>query len=716
MVRRLSEQAGAEVSDRFRHETLRVAGMDCGNCAASVEHIMGRLDGIVNVSVSYAAEKMRVEYDTTVVDHEDILERIEMMGYAVEEEAESSWLDRHLELLLSISAGILLAVGFLGERALGFPFPLSLTLYLAAYLAGGYQTARHGLSAALNLHFDIDFLMVLAAVVAGLLGAWPEGAFLLFLFSLGHALKRLAMDRARQAVQALGELTPKTARVRRDGEEQEILVEQLERGDVVIVRPGERIPVDGEVVDGESPVDQSPVTGESLPVEKDAGAEVFAGTVNGEGALEVRVTKLAKDSTLARVVQMVEEAQTQKSPTQRFTDRFERVFVPIVLGGMVSVMVVPPLLGWLPWREAVLRGITVLVAASPCALAIATPSAVLSGVAQAARSGVLIKGGIHLENLGSVAAMALDKTGTITYGDPEVEEIVPLNGVTERELLRFAAAAESRSEHPLGQAILRRAENLGVEYPEADDFQALTGRGLRTTVEGRPVLIGNLKLFSSDGQQPPEQLTARAEKLEAQGKTTMLVMVDKRFLGILALADQPRESARPTLARLKELGVKDLVMLTGDNERTAQAIAKRVGLTHVHADLLPDQKVEAIERLLERHGSVAMVGDGVNDAPSLARSTVGIAMGAGGTDVALETADVALMADDLGRLPYAVGLSRQSRRIIRQNLWISLGVIALLIPAAAMGLASIGPAIVVHEGSTLLVVGNALRLLRFRIS
>jgi Cd2+/Zn2+-exporting ATPase len=521
------------------------------------------------------------------------------------------------------------------------------------------------------------------------------------------------MDRARRAVQALGELTPKTARVRRDGEEREMPVEELERGDIVIVRPGERIPVDGEVQDGDSAVDQSPVTGESVPVEKATGDDVFAGTVNGEGALEIEVTKLAKDTTLSRVIQMVKEAQTQKSPTQRFTERFERIFVPVVLAGVVLVMVLPPLVGWLSWREAVLRGITVLVAASPCALAIATPSSVLSGVAQAARNGVLIKGGVHLENLGEVVAMAFDKTGTITHGEPEVDEIITLNDTDERELLRFAAAAESRSEHPLAKAILRRAEELGVDYPEAEDFQAMTGRGLRATVEGKPVLIGNLKLFS-DARELPKDLPDRVKELEAGGRTTMLVMVDERFLGILGLADQPRESAKPTLSKLKKLGIANLVMLTGDNERTAQAIAAKVGLTHFHADLLPDEKVEAIERLLDRHDKVAMVGDGVNDAPSLARSTVGIAMGAGGTDVALETADVALMADDLSRLPFTVGLSRQSRRIIRQNLWLSLGVIALLIPAAVLGLAEIGPAIILHEGSTLLVVGNALRLLRYK--
>lgn len=717
-VQRWAEQAGAQVSDRYRHEAIRITDMDCGDCALSIDHILGREAGVLDVSVNYAAEKMWVEYDTTILDLEAIIKRVESLGYTVEEEeAPKGWLRRNWGLVLSVACGIFLATGFLGETFFGLSQPVVIGLYVLAYVAGGYDVSRHGLRAALNLRFDIDFLMVVAAVGAALLGNWAEGALLLFLFSLGHALEHYAMDRARHAIEALGEITPKTARVVREGRDVELPVEALLRGDVVIVRPGERIPVDGELLEGRSAVDQSPITGESVPVERGRGDEVFAGSVNGESALEVKVTKLARDSTMARVIQMVEEAQAQKSPTQEFAHRFTRIFVPSVLLGVVLVITVPPLVGWLPWRESLLRGITMLVAASPCALAIATPSAVLAGVAQGARSGVLIKGGVHLENLGALDAIALDKTGTITRGRPEVTNVIPFNEAEENELLRVAASVESRSEHPLAQAILRRAEAMGLgDLAQAEGLQSLTGRGVMANLNGGVVRIGNLKLFETgDGRSIPEELVAQVELLEEQGKTTMLVQVEDRFLGILGLADEPRGTARATLEQLRSLGIKALIMLTGDNERVATSISEQVGLTEYRANLLPEEKVAAIKVLLDRYGRVAMVGDGVNDAPALATSTVGIAMGASGTDVALETADVALMADDLSRLPFAVGLSRQARRIIRQNLVISLGVILLLIPAALLGMASIGPAIILHEGSTLMVVANALRLLRFEV-
>lgn len=730
-VQRWAEQAGAQVTERYRHERVRITDMDCGDCARSLEHILGRQDGVLHVSVNYAAEKMWVEYDTAVLDHDAIVRRVQAIGYTVEEEAPKGWVRQNWQLVLSIASGLFLAAGFFGETFFGLPRPAAIGLYLLAYLAGGADATRHGFHAARNLRFDIDFLMIAAAIGAAILGQWAEGALLLFLFSLGHALEHYAMDRARHAIEALGEITPKAARVRRpstelgtgDGRETELPVEELLRGDVVIVRPGERVPIDGQVIAGQSAVDQSPITGESLPVEKGPGDGVFAGTVNGENTLEIEVTRLAKDTTLARVIQMVEEAQAQKSPTQQFTERFTRVFVPAVLAGVVLVIAVPPLIGLLPWQDAFLRGMTILVAASPCALAIATPSAVLSGIAQAARNGVLIKGGVHLENLGALKAIAFDKTGTITRGKPEVTDVVisDLASWTARrdaqsEVLRLAAAVESRSTHPLAQAIVRRAQAEGLDaLPPAGEFESVTGRGVCAELNGRAVRIGNLKLFATaDGPSVPQDIVAQVERLEAEGKTTMVIHDGERFRGIIGLADQPRDEARPTLERLRRLGIQALIMLTGDNERVAAAIAGTIGLTEYKADLLPQEKVTAINELLDQYCQVAMVGDGVNDAPALATSTVGIAMGAGGADVALETADVALMADDLTRLPFAVGLSRQSRRIIRQNLVISLSVIALLIPAALFGLAGIGQAIIFHEGSTLVVVANSLRLLGYR--
>ena len=717
-VQRWAEQAGAQIRNRYRHATVRITDMDCADCALSIEHILRRRPGIVDVSVNYAAEKMWVEFDSTETSLEAIIQQVEGLGYTVEkEEGPQPWWRRHWKLLLSVASGVFLVVGYVGETLLGLPPTVALVLYVLAYLTGGYDATRHGIKAALNLRFDIDFLMVVAAIGAAILGEWKEGALLLFLFSLGHALEHYAMDRARHAIEALGHLTPRTARVRRDGREEEVPVEKLLRGDVVIVRPGERIPIDGEVIAGHSAVDQSPITGESVPVEKEPGDTVFAGTVNGEGTLEIRVTRLAKDTTLARIIRMVEEAQAQRSPTQIFTARFTRVFVPTVLVGVVLMIFVPPLLGILSWGDAFLRGMTILVAASPCALALATPSTVLSGIAQAARNGVLIKGGAHLENLGALDVIAFDKTGTITRGEPEVTTIIPLNGATTEEVLRYAAAVESRSTHPLARAILRKAEEMGgLTWPEVADFQSVTGRGLRARLDGQEVAIGNLRLFTTIGEEVPPEVVRQVEALEARGQTTMVLKVGNTFMGIIGLADRPRSEARPTMERLRALGIRMLVMLTGDNERVAAAIAEEVGLTDYRANLLPDQKAQAIQELRAQHGDVAMVGDGVNDAPALATATVGIAMGGAGTDVALETADVALMADDLSKLPFAVGLSRQAQRVIRENLVVSLGVIAILIPAAVFGLAGIGIAIVFHEGSTLIVVGNALRLLRYQLN
>jgi Zn2+/Cd2+-exporting ATPase len=720
-VQRMAEQAGARVERRYRHETLRVTGMDCPDCARSLEHILARVAGVFAVSASYAAEKVRVEYDGSVLSHADVVRRIGWLGYTVQEEARQDWLHAQRELLLPALAGVLLAVAFAGQRLFGWPELLIMPVYVLAYVAGGYDAARHGFKAALRLEFDVDLLMVVAALGAAALGNWAEGGLLLFLFSLGHGLEHHAMDRARHAIEALGELTPKTARVRRDGVEQELRVTDLQRGDLVIVRPGERLPVDGQVAAGQSAVDQSPITGESMPVPKGPGDGVFAGTVNGAGALEVTVKVLADDTTLARVVRMVEEAETQKSPAQLQTERFTRAFVPVVLALVVFTIVIPPLVGWLPWQTAFLRGMTVLVAASPCALAIATPAAVLSGVARAARGGVLIKGGVHLENLGRLRALAFDKTGTLTVGRPRVTNIEvtndggPDSSDEEADLLALAAAVESRSGHPLAQAINQAAGERGLALPAIQNVQALPGLGLTATFEDQPVQVGNLKMYLGlEGPTPPAALVERAAALEGEGKTVIVVRHGRDYVGMLAVADALRPEAAPALAQLDRLGVRDLVMLTGDNARVAGAVAGQAGLTTYQADLLPEDKVKAVRGLVEEHGQVAMVGDGVNDAPALAAATVGIAMGAGGSDVALETADVALMASDLLKLPFAIGLSRQAKRIIVQNLAIALGMILFLIPAALLGAAGIGLAILLHEGSTIVVVFNALRLLGYR--
>ncbi len=708
-VRSMAEAAGAALSRRYQHELMRIDGMDCSTCATVIEHALGRLDGVLEASVSYAAERMRLEYDTEKVSRKAIVQRLEALGYGVlEPHHEAPWYVEYRELIVSAVAGALLLAGWLAGMYHDGHW-VSVGLLGGSIVIGGYYAMRDAWQSIRERVLDIDVLMIVAAAGAAALGQWAEGALLLVLFSLGHALEHLAMDRARHAMEALADLAPKTALVLRDGVELEMPVENLLRGDQVLVRPGQRIPADGKVLEGTSAVDQAAITGESMPVDKAAESLVFAGTVNGEGLLRVEVSKLAKDSSLARMVQLVAEAQTDKSPTQRFVTKFEKVFVPLVLIGVLALIAIPPLMGF-PFAESFYRAMAVLVAASPCALAIATPSAVLAAVARAARGGVLIKGGVHLENLRSLSVIAFDKTGTITTGKPSVTDVVVLNG-DESSLLATAASVESRSGHPLAQAVVQAAHLRQLDWPEAGDVQSVTGKGMHAVVASAKVSIGNLRLFADD--VVPDAVREQVARLESLGKTTMLVRADGTFLGLLALADTPRPGMREVFAKLASFGIRQTVMLTGDNEQVAKAVAAAVGITDVRAGLLPEDKLKVIDELMHENELVAMVGDGVNDAPAMARATIGIAMGGAGTDVALETADVALMADDLSRLPFAIALSRASHTVIQQNLWAAFGVVALLIPATLFGLASMGIAVLIHEGATVLVVLNALRLLRF---
>jgi len=636
------------------------------------------------------------------------------------------------ELIFALICGGLLAIGFAIDKLVADAPEWSPTaLYLAAYFFGGFFTVREAVDNLRQRKFEIDTLMLVAAAGAAALGAFAEGALLLFLFSLGHALEHYAMGRAKRAIEALAELAPKTATVRGDdGELREVPVEELAVGAIVVVRPDERVPSDGFIVKGVTAINQAPVTGESMPVDKrfvmndeaaradpdglDAAYRVFAGTINGSGLIEIEVTRLSSETTLAKVVKMVSEADTRKSPTQRFTDRFERVFVPAVLALAVLL-----LFAWVvvdePFRESFYRAMAVLVAASPCALAIATPSAVLSGIARAARGGVLIKGGAPLELLGSLDVIAFDKTGTLTMGEPRIQEIVPAAGVTREALMAVAVAVESLSDHPLARAIAEHGrEHVGDSpIPRATALESLTGRGVSAKIDGEDVIIGKAEMFGVDGLAPlSAEMTQAIERLRLAGQTSVAVRMGGRDLGAIGLMDAPRRPARDALARLRALGIKRMIMISGDHQRVAEAVAAKVGIDEARGDLLPEDKVEVIKAIRDTT-RVAMVGDGVNDAPAMANATVGIAMGAAGSDVALETADVALMADDLAHLPFAVGLSRRTKSIIRQNVYVSLGVVAVLVPATILGL-GIGPAVAMHEGSTLVVVFNALRLLAYR--
>ncbi|MFS0718933.1 heavy metal translocating P-type ATPase [Arthrobacter sp. 1P04PC] len=762
-IRELALSLGARVDSDFGHLSIDVDGISRPARAQLLEQRLRGLDGVAEAHVS-ATGSVTVEYLTDRTSEKTITDLLTRFGTppragrpapqapaagaakapAPEAEAHDHKHEKHedhdhkhggifgerSELIFAILCALTLATGFLLGLSPAVPDAVSTGLYIAAYFFGGYYTTKEAIQTVMAKRFEIDFLMLVAAAGAAVLGDLAEGALLLALFSIGHALESYAMGRARRAIQALAELAPESAIVRRDGAEQEIPVGELRIGDTVIIKPNTRIPSDGYVTAGQSSVDQSAVTGESIPVDKapigaqasrnesdiPAESRIYAGTVNGPGVLEIAVTRLSKDSTLARVVRMVSEAQAQTSPTQQFTDRFQRVFVPAVLI-LVVVLLFAGLVIDEPFSATLYRALAVLVAASPCALAISTPSAVLSGLARAARGGLLIKGGGPLENLGTLRAIAFDKTGTLTEGKPEMTDVEPADGVKETELLSVALAVEAQSDHPLASAIVTaaRARLDGTPLLTAGAVTSITGRGVSALIDGEQIHIGKQQLFSEiDGATLTQDITDATARLEAAGRTTMVVRRGSRYLGVLGLMDTPRNTAAPVIARLRQAGIRHMIMLSGDNQTVADAVAGKLGLDEARGDLLPEDKVTAVIDLRGREHKVAMVGDGVNDAPAMANATVGIAMGAAGSDVAMETADVALMGDDLERLPFAVNLSRQSSRIIRQNLWASLGVVAILIPATITGAIGIGLAVVIHEGSTLLVVANALRLLAYR--
>ena len=769
-VRELVHAAGAQVSERFGHLVVRADAALHARAARSAADGLRSMPGVLEADVA-ASGAVRIEYDRQKVSAQDLLKHAATLGLNAAEAAPpgAARADDHAghthgkddgdhaghdhakaggghaghshtgglfgemtELVFSGTAGALLGIGWLLESLATGPSWLPMALYITAYFFGGYFTVREAFDNLRAKRFEIDTLMLVAAIGAAALGKWTEGALLLFLFSLGHSLEHYAMGRARKAIEALAKLAPETATVRRASGTEDVPVAALQLADVVLVRPNERLPADGVVVVGTTSVNQAPVTGESVPVDKrpvaDAQAalaafdrvsaehRVFAGTINGSGAIEVMVARRAEQSTMARVVKMVTEAEAQRSPTQQFTERFERIFVPAVLVLVVLLMFAGLMIDE-PFSASFYRAMAVLVAASPCALAISVPSAVLSGVARAGRGGVLVKGGGPLENLGTLTSIAFDKTGTLTEGKPRLTDVVAMPGVSEDELLALAQAVEQGSDHPLASAVVTgAAERLGgrVALPAVSDIKSITGRGVQAQFAGETVVIGKPVLFSELPNSALSAETAAAnDKLVVAGRTTMVVRHGQRFLGVIAVMDTPRPVAAQVMAELRALGIERLIMISGDNQQVAEAVAKSVGLTEAQGDLMPEQKVEAIKALREKHGKVAMVGDGVNDAPAMANSTVGIAMGAAGSDVALETADVALMADDLAQLPFAVGLSRSTSRIIKQNLYVSLGVVAMLIPATILGL-NIGTAVLFHEGSTLIVVVNALRLLAYK--
>jgi Zn2+/Cd2+-exporting ATPase len=692
---------------------FKIEGMDCHEEVAILERRLKHLPGLEDMSADVIGQRLRVKYDAARLTASNIAEAVAQTGMRAwlehEEPVRAAGSVRARQTLVLVS-GAALAAGM--ATRLFDPSPaIEVGLLALSVVTGGIYTVRRALSAARTFSLDINVLMLVAVAGAVLIGEWFEAATVVFLFALAQLLEARSMDRARGAIRALMDVTPAEALVRRDGAERCVPVDEVAVGDTIIIKPGEKIPLDGRVSGGESHVNQAPVTGESLPIDKGPGDDVFAGTINGRGALEVIVTRPRRDTTLARIIHLVERAQAERAPSQAFVDRFARWYTPAVLTLAVGIALVPPLAAGAPAGPWLYRALVLLVISCPCALVISTPVSIVSALAGAARKGVLIKGGIHLERTGAVRCVAFDKTGTLTKGRVHVTAVEPLDGVSRATVLGLAASLELRSEHPIGRAIVRRAEADGLPLAAGDGFQALPGRGAEASVDGSAAIVGSHRLFEERGLCSPA-IHDRLDALAARGQTAVLVARGGETIGIIAVADELREAGRDAIDLLRQQGVSRVALLTGDNAETAHAIAREIGVDEVRAELLPEDKVTAIQDLRRRYGIVAMVGDGVNDAPALATADVGIAMGTVGSDAALETADVALMADELLKVPYAVRLSRATVRNIRANIFFSLALKAAFLTLAVAGVATLWMAVVADMGASLIVIANGLRLLR----
>lgn len=690
---------------------LYVEGMDCADEATVVDKKLKSLAGVLSLELNVASQKLEVIYDPSRVSAEVIIKAIAETGMKARlvkprSKAKPWWQDTRVKLI-AIS-GIVILTAFVLER-LGLTHEIARFIYGAAILVGGYFPAKMALAGLRTKTLNIYTLLLVATVGAIVLGFWDEAAILVFVYTWGAVMETYVTERARGSLRLLMELVPREALVKQNGQELTLPVEEIELGKTVIVRPGERVPLDGVVLTGSSSVDQAPITGESLPVSKSPGDTVFAGSINQRGSLEVRVTKLSQDTTLARIIQSVERAEAKKSSYQHFAERFGKVYTPAIFLLALFVATVPLLLGqpFTPWSY---RALVVLVVSCSCGLALSVPISVLAAVSHAARKGILIKGGADLEAAGRVDVVVFDKTGTLTIGLPRVTDVINLNS-SGLNVLSLAASIESRSEHPLADAILRKAREEEVGITPLQDFEALTGLGARSNINGKVYYVGSRRLC----EQMSIPLTG-AEKelarLESEGKSTVLVLGQGEVLGIIAIADQLRPEAKTSIRELKRAGIKRVVMLTGDNEGTARAIATEAGVDEYRSQLLPEDKVEAVKELKQKYARVAMVGDGVNDAPAMAVADVGIAMGAAGTDIALETADLALMSDDLSKIPYALRLSRRAVVTIKQNVAASLAIVALVVTLALLGKIGLVPGLLVNEGSALLVMLNGLKLLK----
>jgi Cd2+/Zn2+-exporting ATPase len=693
---------------------LRVSGMDCASCAAAVRGSLTKLEGVSDVEVDVVNGRVRVEFANERLADRDFTTAIERAGYRVTDGTQAgavigSW-TKHGRLVMAAIAGAAFLLGLVVSSSGDLPLVVT-GLFAVSTLSAAWYVVPRGLRALRSGALDMNFLMSIAAVGAWAIGEPTEAAATLFLFSVAELLEAYSMDRARNAIKGLMDLSPTEALLLQDGKEVTVPAADVSVGDTIVIRPGAKIPLDGEVISGDSSVNQAPITGESLPVDKATGDTVFAGTLNTEGALRVRVTRPANDTTLARIIHAVEDAQGSRAPSQRFVEKFARIYTPAVVALAVAMALFPPLVGFGDFSTWLYRALTMLVVACPCALVISTPITIVSALTAAARSGILIKGGAYLESLGAVRHIAFDKTGTLTQGTPSVVSVVGVDGNSEADVLKLASAVEQHSEHPLARAIMEH-DGTGVTLEPSADFRALVGRGARALVGGNEIYVANERLMQELGTETSEMRDLRS-LAEKAGQTTVSVSTAEAPIGLIALADMVRPQAAGVLARLKRLGFSNPVMMTGDSAATASAVARQIGINDVRAGLLPDDKL-IVAKELSDNGGLVFVGDGVNDAPALAASTVGVAMGVAGSDVALEAADIALMGDDLGKLADGIELSRRALSIVKQNIAFSIATKAIFVILAVAGQATLWMAIAADMGASLLVVANGLRMLRFR--
>ena len=706
---------------------FKVEGVDCASCADGACERLRTAEGVAGADFNLIESVVSVIPESAVVTEEQLKRNVRDSGFKLVDVegarrkgkdggneavgAPVGFIQRNSMSVSMVSSGIFLLSAYIYDAVTDRNDSVQYLLYSLCIAAGSLLLIPKALRSLRHLNLDMDVLMLVAIAGAVAIGEWHEAAMVVFLFSVAHFLEGYSMDRARRAIEKLMNLAPPTALVRTESGERRIDVEEVEVGDIFIIKPGDRIPLDGEVVSGVTEVDQSAITGESMPVAKEAGEIVYAGTMNGRGSLEVKTTKRSTETTLSNIKNLITEGRAEKAGSEKFIDRFARYYTPAVIGIAVIVAVVPPLVFGGSFSEWFYRALVILIISCPCALVISTPVAIVTALSSAARNGVLVKGGKYLEAISGIKVMAFDKTGTLTHGQPEVTEIIPAAGKTEFQVMEAAAAVDCMSEHHIGRAIVEKAAEMGIAYTRADAFESMAGRGARGVVNGIECYIGNHRMAEEKGYCSGP-LCGKIQELEREGRTVIVVGGNMNPIGCLVVEDEIRNNSRDVVAALKAAGIRETVMLTGDNPWTGRRIGDLLGIEKVSAGLMPGDKLEAVKKLLEKHGSLAMVGDGVNDAPALAASTVGIAMGRAGSDVTLETADVTLMSDDLSRLPYLVRLGKRTVSIIRQNVLLALGLKAAFLCAAAAGVATLWMAVIADTGASLIVTMNSLRLIR----